>query len=308
MTNSESVETRTRKAFHRIHEAHLREREIKDRHTGLIQLDRMNLPQDFLVGKMCADLGCGSAVHGTVNMLEQGATYVNAIDLDETFLSTASQRLQETPSFKGRYKLDIGSVLNLPYESEAFDFVNCAGVIHHTTDDLKAATEIYRVMKRGGKGYLSVTGGGGIINRLFMEVIRDEYRKNKELQNVVQTGQLAHWLQEQTADLIRRLDEDESQEASSAARTLLDSLASLIDEDLALSIADVVEAPIYKTYDEAQFFDLLRKSGFNVFYRFSKRPRYKNVRQIFAPLYEDFNHPLAKLLYNDGSMNVVVTK
>ena len=82
----------------------------------------------------------------------------------------------------------------------------------------------------------------------------------------------------------------------------------MIDEDLALSIADVVEAPIYKTYAEAQFFDLLRKSGFNVFYRFSKRPKYKNVRQIFAPLYEDFNHPLAKLLYNDGSMNVVVTK
>ena len=70
----------------------------------------------------------------------------------------------------------------------------------------------------------------------------------------------------------------------------------------------MLEAPKYKSYTEDEWFRMLECAGFKKYYRFGRKPRYNNMRKVVAPLYKDFNHPLARLLYNDGSINVVVTK
>ena len=43
----------------------------------------------------------------------------------------------------------------LPFEDASFDFVNCAEVSEHVDDPIKVLKEIFRVLKPGGKCYIS---------------------------------------------------------------------------------------------------------------------------------------------------------
>ena len=180
-------------------------------------------------------------------------------------------------------------------------------MIHHVADDHRAIDEIYRVLKKGGKAYLSVTGGTGLLNRFWMDIARDEYFRSDEMQQIIREGRLEEWLKLQLTDLRENIERDDD-ESYQSSTLFIDSLIQLIDNDLVLSIRDVLEAPKYKTYSEAQWFSLLSDCGFKEIYRFFKKPRYKNVRKVFAPLYYNNKNPLARILYGDGSMNVVVTK
>ena len=307
MDRDQSFEKKTRQVFHKIHLDHLLDPQVRDRHSTLIEPSIMGLPDDHFVDLICGDIGCGSAVHGTVSLLSQDAGYVHALDLDASFIEPAQKRLSDKPEFNDRWALDVGSLMDLPYDQDSFDFIVCAGVIHHVSDDRQAIKEIYRVLKSGGKAYLSVTGGTGVLNRFWMEIAREEYSKNEEMQGVVRTGKLEDWLKTQLSNLREHIDrEDETSYQSSMV--FIDSLIQLIDNDLVLSITDVLEAPKYKTYSEDEWFSLLKDCGFEKTYRFFKKPTYKNVRKIVSPLYYDHQNPLARLLYGDGSMNVVVTK
>ena len=53
-------------------------------------------------------------------------------------------------------------MLNLPFKSEKFDFVFCKGVLHHTGNLKKGLDEFYRVIKKGGQGFLYLYGSGGL--------------------------------------------------------------------------------------------------------------------------------------------------
>tara|TARA_B100000029_G_scaffold308804_1_gene301435 strand:+ start:3682 stop:4599 length:918 start_codon:yes stop_codon:yes gene_type:complete len=304
---NKSLEKSTRKVFHDIHLDHLSDPDVRERHSRLVDPEIMSLPNDYFSGLTCGDLGCGSAVHGTVNLLSLGVAHVYALDLDDSFIKSAKKRLEDNLDFEGRWTLDIGSLLDLPYENERFDFILCAGVIHHVSDDHRAIDEIYRVLKKGGKAYLSVTGGTGLLNRFWMDIARDEYFRSDEMQKIIREGRLEEWLKLQLTDLRENIERDDD-ESYQSSTLFIDSLIQLIDNDLVLSIRDVLEAPKYKTYSEAQWFSLLSDCGFKETYRFFKKPRYKNVRKVFAPLYHNYKNPLARILYGDGSMNVVVTK
>ena len=307
MEHDNAFERKTRKVFHQIHLAHLADSYVAERHTKIIEPELMGLHPDFLSGCKCADLGCGSAAHGTVNLLQLGAGYVHALDLDNSFIEPATERLTQFAQFAGRWKLDIGSLMELPYPDDTFQFILCAGVIHHTSNTQRAVDEIFRVMRPDAKAYLSVTGRGGLLNRLFKEVLREEYQDNLELQEIVKTGQLENWIKQQLAELKMAIDADDD-ESYRASIDIIENVIKLIDNDLALSFVDLLEAPEYKTFTEAEWFSTLENSGFRNYYRFAKKPKYRNLRRIFAPLYYDYRNPLARLLYNDGSMNVVVSK
>lgn len=47
-------------------------------------------------------------------------------------------------------------IQNLPFESNLFDVIFCNHVLEHVTDDKKALSELYRVMKPGGWGIFQV--------------------------------------------------------------------------------------------------------------------------------------------------------
>jgi hypothetical protein len=69
-----------------------------------------------------------------------------------------------------------------------------------------------------------------------------------------------------------------------------------------------MQAPLYKLYALEELTDLLRDAGFSSWYRVARKPTYRNVRKVLAPLYHRYDSPLAKLLYGDGALILVATK
>lgn len=53
-------------------------------------------------------------------------------------------------------KLPSADLLDLQFEGETFDWIICNHVLEHIEDDSKALSEIYRVLKPGGKAILQV--------------------------------------------------------------------------------------------------------------------------------------------------------
>jgi SAM-dependent methyltransferase len=58
--------------------------------------------------------------------------------------------------YKGGATLKEVNITNIPYHDETFDVVLCNHVLEHIPDDIKAMSELYRVMKTGAWGILQV--------------------------------------------------------------------------------------------------------------------------------------------------------
>lgn len=65
-----------------------------------------------------------------------------------------TSKLFEMQGYKS--ELIVGDAENLPYENNSFDFVYSFGVIHHSPDTNRIISEIYRVLKPGGRCYITV--------------------------------------------------------------------------------------------------------------------------------------------------------
>lgn len=50
----------------------------------------------------------------------------------------------------------VGRVEDLPFENDSFDSVVCTQVFEHVANPFKAASEIYRVLKKGGHCLITV--------------------------------------------------------------------------------------------------------------------------------------------------------
>lgn len=91
------------------------------------------------------DAGCGLHALNTREMLEIGFKQVKPIDINPDAIAVNSD-----------VEAQFGSVLDIPFEDRCFDLVVCSGVIHHTANPEKAVYEIFRVLKSGGRAYISV--------------------------------------------------------------------------------------------------------------------------------------------------------
>jgi len=104
-------------------------------------LARINLQEDSKV----LDLGCGTGE--LLNILEDRfpSSDLTGIDLTEEMLAIAKQKLSS------RVELLLGSVTNLPFDSESFDWVIMSNIIGHLSDKKTALLEAYRVLKNPGR-------------------------------------------------------------------------------------------------------------------------------------------------------------
>lgn len=98
-----------------------------------------------LKGKKLLDAGCGTGWFSKA-AYDRGAN-VTSMDLGEGLLSKVAKKCDSNRV--------VGSILEMPFEDNSFDFVVSSEVIEHVPDPLKAIDEIHRVLKPGGKVVLS---------------------------------------------------------------------------------------------------------------------------------------------------------
>ncbi len=106
---------------------------------------------DIKEGQKVLDLCCGTGQMINYECKAVGKnTTVIGIDFSQEMLNVGAKRLSE--SLKDyRYKLIKGSITKLPFEENTFDCITIAFGLRNIVDKNKALSEMYRVLKPGGK-------------------------------------------------------------------------------------------------------------------------------------------------------------
>jgi ubiquinone/menaquinone biosynthesis C-methylase UbiE len=97
-------------------------------------------------GKTLLDAGSGTGWFSREAAL-RGAKVVS-LDVGENILAQVAKKCDT--------QRIVGSVLNIPFEDDYFDFAICTEVIEHTAHPKEAVQEIYRVLKKNGILILTV--------------------------------------------------------------------------------------------------------------------------------------------------------
>lgn len=116
-------------------------------------------PGDFFHRKRCLDVGCGGGRYSFA-MARMGAAEVAGVDIGEEGLVDARRRAEKLGIRNVTF--ERASALNLPFAEASFDFVCCAGVLHHSASIEKGLAEIFRVLRPEGSMYLLLYGAGGM--------------------------------------------------------------------------------------------------------------------------------------------------
>jgi ubiquinone/menaquinone biosynthesis C-methylase UbiE len=106
---------------------------------------------DNYSGKRLLEVGCGTGSDSL--QFARGGVIFTGVDLTPRSIEIARKRF-EVYQQQGEFVLSDAE--NLDFPDENFDVVYSFGVIHHTPDTERAATEIHRVLKRGGKAIVMV--------------------------------------------------------------------------------------------------------------------------------------------------------
>jgi ubiquinone/menaquinone biosynthesis C-methylase UbiE len=101
-------------------------------------------------GKKTLEIGLGQGAD-SMQVINRGAVYYG-IDLTEESVRRVKERFQlfEKPYAEVR----VANAEHIPYENDSFDIVYSHGVIHHSPDIVQIVSEIYRVLKPGGRAII----------------------------------------------------------------------------------------------------------------------------------------------------------
>jgi ubiquinone/menaquinone biosynthesis C-methylase UbiE len=293
------IEKDTRKLFHKIHTKQAQDKFTYNRLVNLLSTNFLKVKKDFFKDKICLDAGCGSNANATISMINMGAKTVFPMDLDDTIFEI----LPETSSDKDKYKLTIGSILDIPFQDNFFDFTHCSGALHHTTNFKKGLSELVRVTKPGCFIFLQVRGQGGIV-RDIDNMLRKKYKDDNSFAKIVNDLSIEDirsflWW---TFSQMKENKDDYAQQISSSM------IEELFDEDLVLTIKDRICSPIYHeiTYKKLELY--IEELGCTKIQRLNRYSKFRNIRRFLAPMYNNQNSKYSKLLYGDGDIVIKFVK
>lgn len=299
--SEKQFEELTRGIFHELHKGQANDESIYKRLTSLLTTEYLKVDDDFFYNKICLDAGCGSNANATFSMLTMGAKKVFAIDLNETIFELTPKLLKEFN--QERYELRTGSVLNIDFPDNFFDFVHCGGVLHHSANPMKGLRELARVTKHDGILYIHIYGSGGLL-REFTSFLRDKYQNDSEFKLLVDnldSVKLREWI----AATLRNMELHGDHLVKMISKL---DFNILIDDDLVLTIKDRITAPVYFEHTEEQLRECLEEEGFGDIIRLTRYPKFNNIRRFLSPLYYEYNSELAKILFGSGYIQLKAKK
>jgi SAM-dependent methyltransferase len=115
------------------------------------------------------DYGCGPGNDVTGFLLETGARCVVGADVSEKALDRTAARLALHHVDPARYRLLRVSDAEpgLPLADASVDYVNCGGVIQHTTAPERVLHELARTLRPGGSGRIMVYNRDSLYFHLY---------------------------------------------------------------------------------------------------------------------------------------------
>ena len=199
--------------------------------------------KNFFKNKVCLDAASGINLNATLNLLNLGAKYVYACDFNPKLKKINKGKFKP---FIGKYEVRLANLKKLPYENNYFDFVHCAGAIHHTTNYKKSINELCRVTKNGGYIYLEAYGTGGIIREIttfLREKVNKDLKFKKEVINL-NKKKITKFINYLTNNRYKK------------------NINKLFDDDLVLTIKDRLLSPLYIEFSDKDIVNILKKTVF----------------------------------------------
>lgn len=309
----EHVDTLAR-ATRRVFDAHHREQaaddEIFQRLISLVSPSYFGFDDDYFSDKVVLDAGCGSNANATFAFLAHGAAHVCAADLGSEWMDCARQQLAR---FAPRFELSAQDVLALTLPENRFDFVHCAGVLHHTADPEAGFRELARVTKPSGHLFVTIMANGDGVIYSCVNHLRRRYAEDAGFRSAVDgltprvVDDALDWL------LAARREQGEADGEESRLQVADEErfVRSLFDGDLVLTIKDRLQAPTYHEFDftEAQVRSWFAACGFSDVRRLSRYPHgFRNLRRFLAPMYHEYDHPVARFWFGEGYLQMIGRK
>ena len=132
--------------------------------------------------KKALEIGCGSG--NNLSFMAREGLNVTGLDISETAVKVARANLKNQ-NFPG--KIYIGSVHNMPFSDESFDFILDRACLTHCPQILQQClNEVHRVLKKGGIFYSEFFGWDST-DRLFAKSRAGEGFGNFTKGNFMQT-------------------------------------------------------------------------------------------------------------------------
>ncbi len=120
-------------------------REIKAKKIQAVLSDYLQEGMDNL---NLLDIGSSTGI--ITHLLSGSFLSTTGVDIDEKAIAFAQKNFQNE-----KLKYLVGDSMNLPFQDESFDVINCTQVYEHVPDSKILIKEIFRVLKPGGICFFS---------------------------------------------------------------------------------------------------------------------------------------------------------
>ncbi|MFN5516617.1 MAG: class I SAM-dependent methyltransferase [Cyanobacteriota bacterium] len=165
-----------------------------------------------------------------LNLARQGAE-MYGIDLTKKCVEVTGNRLK---IFGLQSYLVNGDAENLPFEEEVFDFVYSFGVIHHSPDTQKIIDEVHRVLKPGGKCFITVYNKNSIFFWWTTYLYNFLWKKSYKKRTLTQQISLIEYPNNSEDMIIRLYNPNEFRVMFSSFSTIKCYVKQLLFSDIAI--------------------------------------------------------------------------
>jgi ubiquinone/menaquinone biosynthesis C-methylase UbiE len=299
-------EIRTRKIYEAQHRLISADNDATSRIVGQYDHTSFSVAPEWFKGKVALDAGCGN-IGGMIQKLHHlGISKTIGMDLGADWIELLKSNLERAGISKVSYELLPGSVLDIPFPDNHFDFVSINGVLIHleTMEDVaKAFEQGARKTRPGGYYFTSYGPCGGIVQGVIMPALRLHYRRDTAFRQMIDNL---------NPDTIHAAIEKIAIDAKTYAGQDLDAefLKGLFGWDYCVFLQNYIQAPTWWSNEctPAYVEDLYREHGFNNITRLHSYNKRTDIRKFFAPLHYDRDYPLSKILYGEGYVQYIGQK
>ncbi|WP_419769268.1 MAG: class I SAM-dependent methyltransferase [Candidatus Marinarcus sp.] len=128
------------------------------------------IQKSLLTQGKCLDAGCGT---GALGRALAKATQMHIIFFDQSEkMLELSKKYVQNENLTNRSSFLNGDIHNIPYENESLDLVISRGSLPFWDDWAKAYGEIFRILKKGGQGYIGCGFGTEELRHKIMKTMK----------------------------------------------------------------------------------------------------------------------------------------